>query len=63
MKISGHKTRKIFDRCNIGKPDDLRQIAKKIGAYYDMVTNPVIIADNSIIEENSHHSQLVGINK
>jgi len=29
MKISGHKTREIFDRYNMGNSDDLSQIAKR----------------------------------
>lgn len=42
MRISGHRTRSVFDRYNIVDDKDLRQAAAKIAAYHEKsVTLPV----------------------
>jgi hypothetical protein len=42
MMISGHKTRTVFDRYNIVDDKDLRQAAKKIGAYHQELVTPQV---------------------
>lgn len=41
VKISGHKTRAVFDRYNIVSTDDLKETVHKVGAYHEMVTKTV----------------------
>jgi hypothetical protein len=59
MKISGHKTRAVFDRYNIISQDDMKQAAQKIGKYNQMVTNGQINESS----QPTGHAQVININK
>jgi hydroxylamine reductase (hybrid-cluster protein) len=32
MAVTGHKTRSVFDRYHIVSPEDLQEVARKLGA-------------------------------
>ena len=63
MRISGHKTRTVFDRYNIVSPDDLKQAAQKIGKFHEMVTKTVTIEDSGGKEKKLSRGQVIGIKK
>jgi len=49
MRISGHKTRSVFDRYNVTSEEDLQQAANRLNQYFKekMVTIPVTVEQYS----------------
>lgn len=45
MKISGHKTRSVFDRYNVTSEEDLRQAAEKLHQYIQTKKEGVTVTD------------------
>jgi hypothetical protein len=50
MKISGHKTRSVFDRYNVTSEEDLKSACEKLSTAYERAKEDLAGHNRDIIE-------------
>ena len=61
MRMTGHKTRSGFDRCNIFRGNDLREAARKLDARTGVGVSTVDISIDGVAESASTSEAAVSI--
>ncbi len=56
MKISGHKTRSVFDRYNITSEEDLKEAATRLGEYMKDKKVTLLVTPDQIIESDGEEA-------
>ena len=57
MKITGHSTRKMFDRYNTVDEDDTRKAVKQFEGFLQMLTKPLTKSNIEAKSENQESVQ------